>query len=127
MLLDSTKASASAIGNKRLVLFPRLRVKKIFAFELLVAVHNLQLELLDDVRELSQTFVVMNGNEAVPQQHEVDEAVDMATHAARYAVGHIFVSPPTLGQLKLVNTGVIEVVAPSTRHNWMCMCRPPSF
>ena len=89
-VIGLAKTSTLATGNQQLLVFPRLKGKKVFVVKLLVAVHNLQLELLDEVREMRQ---------AIPQQREVDGAVDMAAHAARYAADHIVVStpsPPTL-------------------------------
>jgi hypothetical protein len=89
-----SKTYTSALGTLWLLQFPPLRWKKVFILKFLAGAHNLTLELPDEVRTLRLAFVVINGNEAVPQQDAINNAVHVATLAARYAAEHIVVASP---------------------------------
>jgi hypothetical protein len=89
--IGNAKDHVAAAGSPRVLLFPPLRSKKIFILNELVAVHSLQLYVLAQEKSYLTSWILINGNERVPSQNEITNALDVAAQSARYAVEHIVV------------------------------------
>ena len=88
MAISRAKERTVAAGAPRILLFPGLRSKKIFVLKEIASVHGTVLEVLAGVMTRRPSWIVMNGDEAIPTQQDIDDAFDTAAQAARYAVEH---------------------------------------
>lgn len=57
----------------------------------IVSTRGVQLEVLAEFKAKRSSWVILNGNEPVPQQAEIDRALDLAAQSSRYAVEHTVV------------------------------------
>ena len=92
--IADAKQHTAAQGTPMILVFAPLRRKKLFILdEIVVAVHSVQLEVLAGMKAKRPSWIVFNGNERIPNQHEIDGVLDIAAHSARYAVEHQVTDP----------------------------------
>lgn len=100
--IADAKQHTAAQGTAMILVFAPLRRKKLFVLNEIVAVHSVQLEVLAGFKAKRSSWVVFNGNERIPNQQEIDVALDFAARSARYAVEHQVVDSLCCGELMLV-------------------------
>jgi hypothetical protein len=89
--VGNAKDYVAIAGSPRVLLFPAFLSKKIFILTELITVHSLQLHVLAQEMVTFDILDPHHGNERIPSQIEIMNALNVAAHSARYAVEHIVV------------------------------------